>query len=83
MEVKKILVFHDNTDITKPKQRDSWVKVGPVIVPRYEPSFANCKFNNWLGERESGQGWAAPVYEAVLLNILPKKFIKVKKELIF
>lgn len=32
------------------------------IIPN-EPSFANCKFNNWLGERESGQGWAAPVYE--------------------
>lgn len=50
------------TDIANPKLRNSWVKVGPVIIPRYEPSFANVKFNNWIGERESGQGWAAPAF---------------------
>lgn len=67
------------TDITKPKQRDSWVKVGPVIVPRYEPSFANCKFNNWVGERESGQGWAAPVYEGGSIKYTAEEVYKGKE----
>lgn len=50
------------TDKDRPKQRESWTRVGPVIVPRYQPSFQNIKFNNWIGERESGSGWAAPVF---------------------
>ena len=43
-----------------PNDRSSWVKVSNVVNPRYKPSFQNCKLNNWIGELNSGNGWAKP-----------------------
>lgn len=40
---------------------------------------ANCKFNNWVGERESGQGWAAPVYEGGSIKYTTEEVYKGKE----
>lgn len=45
---------------SNPKERISWKKIDNVANPRYLPSFKNCKFNNWLGELNSGNGWCLP-----------------------
>lgn len=45
---------------SNPKERISWKKIDNVANPRYRPSFKNCKFNNWLGELNSGNGWCLP-----------------------
>lgn len=44
-------------DVDNPKERISWRKIDDVANPRYLPSFKNCKFNNWVGELNSGDGW--------------------------
>lgn len=51
------------TDIEHPNDRESWEQVPGYAgwYPlNYEPSFQNCKFNNWQGEYNSGDGWAHP-----------------------
>lgn len=48
------------TDVANPKERISWKKIDDVANPRYLPSFKNCKFNNWIGELNSGDGWCLP-----------------------
>ena len=65
-------------NISNPKSKSSWTKVGPVIIPRYEPSFQNVKFNNWIGERETGSGWAAPVYENGFIKYTAEEVYKGK-----
>lgn len=65
-------------NISNPKSKSSWTKVGPVIIPRYEPSFQNVKFNNWIGERETGSGWAAPVYENGVIKYTAEEVYKGK-----
>lgn len=45
------------TDIANPNTKSSWAKTSSSIKPRYLPSFQNCKFNNWVGELNSGNGW--------------------------
>ena len=47
-------------NVLKPNEVASWVKVSNSINPRYRPSFQNCKFNNWVGELNSGNGWVLP-----------------------
>lgn len=47
-------------DVDNPKERISWRKIDDVANPRYLPSFKNCKFNNWVGELNSGNGWCLP-----------------------
>lgn len=46
------------TDPTKPNLRASWVKEADDYANVSHPSFSNCKFNNWVGEKSSGNGWA-------------------------
>lgn len=38
----------------------SWVKESNTYKTRVEPTFANCKFNNWVGELNAGDGWCLP-----------------------
>ena len=47
-------------DPSNPNIKSSWVKVSDSYKPRYLPSFQNCKFNNWLGELNAGNGWCLP-----------------------
>lgn len=53
------------TDVTNPYSRGSWEQVDgyagwyPVS---WQPSFQNCKFNNWQGEYNSGDGWVHEQY---------------------
>lgn len=44
---------------TTPNSRTSWVKVADTWDVVDTPKFSNCKFNNWRGEKSSGNGWAA------------------------
>ncbi len=47
-------------DPTRPYDRNSWEQVEGYAgwYPlSYQPSFQNCKFNNWQGEYNSGDGW--------------------------
>lgn len=41
-----------------PNQRSSWTKVSSTIMQRNFPYFKAMKFNNWVGEKSSGNGWA-------------------------
>ena len=45
-------------DTSKPNEFASWKKVSSTIEERNVPSFKACKFNNWRGEKSSGNGWA-------------------------
>lgn len=38
----------------------SWVKESNTYKTRVEPTFANCKLNNWIGELNAGDGWCLP-----------------------
>lgn len=49
---------------SNPYARDSWQQVPGYegwYPLSYQPSFQNCKFNNWQGEYNSGDGWGHPV----------------------
>lgn len=48
---------------SNPYDRSSWEQVPGYAgwYPlNYQPSFQNCKFNNWQGEYNSGDGWGHP-----------------------
>lgn len=45
------------TDITNPNVRESWTYQSPAFQERYNPSYQNVKFNNWVGELNAGAGW--------------------------
>ena len=53
------------TNVNDPYSRDSWQQV-PGYAGTYpvswQPSFQNCKFNNWQGEYNSGDGWVHEQY---------------------
>lgn len=44
-------------DVTKPTLFASWKKISDEIQERNYPTFDACKFNNWVGEKSSGNGW--------------------------
>lgn len=46
------------TNTSAPNLKSSWVKESDTWAPVNQPSMSNCKFNNWVGERSSGNGWA-------------------------
>lgn len=48
------------TNPNSPNVKESWIKVSDDYKPRYQPSFQNVKFNNWLGELNAGNGWCLP-----------------------
>lgn len=48
------------TDVLNPKVATSWTKIKSTVEKRYQPSFGNIKFNNWVGELNSGNGWCLP-----------------------
>ncbi|MDO6737085.1 hypothetical protein [Wenyingzhuangia sp. 2_MG-2023] len=41
-----------------PNARESWTRVSKYVQGREQPTYDNCKFNNWVGEKSSGNGWA-------------------------
>lgn len=45
------------TNPADPYSRSSWTKVSDAVLTRVQPSFANMKLNNWVGELNSGNGW--------------------------
>lgn len=45
-------------DVNNPNDFSSWERVSEEIQDREEPTMDICKFNNWQGERSSGNGWA-------------------------
>ncbi|MGY6650237.1 hypothetical protein [Wenyingzhuangia sp. IMCC45574] len=45
-------------DTNNPNSFSSWVKESSFVQDRNEPLFNACKFNNWIGEKSSGNGWA-------------------------
>lgn len=47
------------TNISAPNERASWTQYSQNILKRYQPSFTNCKLNNWIGELNKGNGWGA------------------------
>lgn len=58
-------------DPSLPNQRSSWVKVSDDWEPNDHPSYSNLKFNNWIGEKDSGKGFSSDkssydVYEEYL-----------------
>ena len=44
--------------VAAPNQFSSWVKVSNTWDEYNTPTFAHCKFNNWIGEKGGGGGWA-------------------------
>lgn len=46
------------TNTEAPNSRSSWVKVSDTWDIVSTPKFSNCKFNNWVGEKSGGNGWA-------------------------
>lgn len=49
-------------NLANPNARESWSRVEeePQWKSRINPSFKNCKFNNWVGELNAGDGWCLP-----------------------
>ena len=47
-------------DPTNPNSKASWKQVSPIFKERYNPSYQNVKFNNWVGELNAGSGWCLP-----------------------
>lgn len=45
-------------DQNNPNDFSSWVKESSYIQDTNDPTFDACKFNNWVGEKSSGNGWA-------------------------
>lgn len=58
----KIGVEGDGTFMYKgvgsPNDKSSWEKVSDTIMKRNYPYYRALKFNNWIGEKSSGNGWA-------------------------
>lgn len=46
------------TNPLQPNLRASWTKVSDTWKLVNQPSMSACKFNNWVGEKASGSGWA-------------------------
>lgn len=46
------------TNPTLPNLKSSWVKVANTWDIVSTPKFSNVKFNNWIGEKSAGNGWA-------------------------
>lgn len=44
-------------NVNAPNLFESWEQVAYDFKPRIYPNFSSIKFNNWIGEYDSGNGW--------------------------